>query len=80
MPHTYIIEHPTRGVLKEIDHDYDGTEIHKFAWSGQRGDPDTCMLFTNLQEAQKVYRRLPSKLKTACKIRYSAIGWKVIYP
>ena len=73
MKNRFIIEHPTRGTLKSIDHD--GT-LH-FSLTGSRNDPEKTWHFTSLESAQKVLETLPGKLQSKATIRSEAEHWEV---
>ena len=73
----FIIEHPTRGTLREMDHDWrDGKaiDIPRFSSTGTRNDPEKAMQFFTLQQAQSVLDRIVlkgSKSDQKCVIRRS---------
>ena len=68
----FIIESPTRGVLKERDAD-----SFKFSREGARNDPERAWHFFSLEAAQKVFEQMPEKLQKTCAIRSEEENWEV---
>lgn len=65
----FIIEHPTRGTLRDWEDDKPS-----FSWSGARNDPDRAKQYTNLNMAIRDHDRLMqlgNKNLKQCLIRRS---------
>lgn len=66
---TYIVEHPTRGVLKEMDGTdphFSPTMLRREAWQ-----------FPDFEGARKAIRKMPDSISAACHIRVSP-KWDVV--
>lgn len=70
----WIIEHPTRGVLKF----FVSSEEFGFSTHGMRGDPDNCELFYSHEHAIRVLHKLPDNVKYRCRIRYNRANWDIV--
>ena len=55
----YILEHPTRGVLKDLEWNDAGTKQGRFSPTGMRGD-ESCMRFTTVAVSY-THLTLPTK-------------------
>lgn len=63
----YIIEHPTRGVLKDLELTDSEEQRGRFGWALSRIEG---MSFYSLNEAQRAKSRIePERLRAACQIR-----------
>ena len=71
---TFIIEHPTRGVLKF----FVSPEEFGFSTTGQRNDPDKTRQFFSHGEAKRILDKLPDRVRRQCRIRSSAKNWEVV--
>jgi len=58
-----IIEHPTRGTLREFDQEFDGTVKARFSTSGMRNDPEKTMIFYSIVEAFEALEKIPTPAK-----------------
>jgi hypothetical protein len=72
----YIIEHPTRGVLRDIEHNDDGYLLGRFSWSAGRADAGV-LRYNNLSTAHDARASLPASVCDACAIRISET-WDVV--
>jgi hypothetical protein len=61
----YVIEHPSRGVLMEIDFDEKCLPKPRFSWSRPRTEG---WLFYSREQADKNFKRLPDKVRSKCTI------------
>jgi hypothetical protein len=83
MTRYYIIEHPTRGVLKEVELGLTRDEtVARFSLSGMRGDEGTVMCFS-AEEAVAIREQIPKRLADRCQVRVSPgpgneDGWEVV--
>lgn len=69
---THIIEHPTRGTLKF----FVSEEEYGFSTTGSRNDPEKTLQFFSLAEAQRVFNRLPPRVRIRAEIlRADEIGY-----
>lgn len=80
-PLYYIIEHPTRGVLKDLEETAAG-KVGRFSWSGMRTE---AMRFRSVKEAVKTLDRIDRS--DGCQIRKSFYdrkhymgSWPVVWP
>jgi hypothetical protein len=62
-----IIEHPTRGTLREWDGPPEDRSF-RFSWTGQRNDPDTAHHFHSMYDAQNVLNSMSDRLRASCRI------------
>lgn len=63
----YIIEHPTRGVLKNLDETESGNQIGRFTYAGSRMSG---MIFGSILSAANARAKVrPFKLQGECQIR-----------
>jgi hypothetical protein len=72
MNNRFIIESPTRGVLRERD-----VDSWRFSLEGSRNDPEKAWHFSSLAAAQKVFEQLPEKLQKTCVIRSEEENWEI---
>lgn len=66
----YILEHPTRGVLRDMEWNDAGTKQGRFSVNGMRGD-DSCMRFATPQQAEDARLKLSAPMQAATRIRCS---------
>ena len=66
----YILEHPTRGVLKDLEWNDAGTKQGRFSPTGMRGD-ESCMRFTTVGQAHDALMKLPLQVAAKTLIRCS---------
>lgn len=77
----FIIEHPTRGVVADIDYDF-GWKI-RFT-TADRTD-DKCVRYYSVHEAAAAFAKIPYRLRRKCKVlgAPSAYGgrseWMVVH-
>lgn len=65
----YILEHPRRGVLRDLE-ETDSGRTGRFSVEGKRGG-ENCMTFRTKLEAHKARLRLPTKVAGETQIRCS---------
>lgn len=84
----YIIEHPRRGVLKDLEYTDSGNQRGRFGWSIPRTKG---AIYYTLEEAIRAKSRIePQRLQDACQIRqeptdqevtsapYNSDLWKIV--
>lgn len=81
MPSLYfILEHPTRGVVKDWDFDdfVDGKPTYKFRFSAtaMRND-DVLLRFHNVREAYRVLDKMTPRLRKQTTVRRST-DWEAV--
>jgi hypothetical protein len=70
-----IIEHPTRGTLRP-DSEPGADEWH-WSSSGARNDPDKTWIFRTVDDARKVFARLPDRMRDQAQIRrHNSEAWR----
>lgn len=77
----YIVEHPTRGTLKELD--TDTTSGGRFSWSGQRSDAELAIQFPTVEAADRARDRLTDRIANECNIlrapvEKGEVEWEVV--
>ncbi len=71
----FIIEHPTRGCLKEWDADpysHGDGYTFRFQWSKPRNDPEAAHRFHTLRDAERILSLMPEALRHRCQILRSS--------
>jgi hypothetical protein len=83
----FIIEHPTRGVLKELESTESGNQFGRFTVEGSR---TSGLMFTTIGFAMEARAKIrPQRLQDGCQIRqeptdaelrgpYVGDAWKVV--
>lgn len=67
----FIIEHPSLGVLKDLE-ETDAGNVGRFSVEGMRGDPDSCAIFGNVAMANRARALItPRSKRLGCQIRSS---------
>lgn len=67
----FIIEHPTRGVLYELDWTDSEKQFGRFSWAGMRND-ERVLRFGSVEDALRAKGRIaPASLQVGCEIRGS---------
>ena len=62
-----IIEHPRRGVLRDLELDFDELKA-RFQWSGARNDPEKSKIYFSLKDAFRDYDQIPTPTRWECYI------------
>lgn len=66
----FIIEHPTQGVLKDLE-ETEGGKIGHFTWSGSRNDEEVMRFSTILDAANARCSITPLTRQAKCQVRRS---------
>ena len=64
-----IIEHPTRGTLRELEADWVKGEVvytPRFSREGMRNDPDRTKMYHSLSAAFKDHKQIPPNIRDRC--------------
>jgi hypothetical protein len=64
----FIIEHPRRGTLRSLEHDFNGDVKARFSTSGMRDDPEKTAIFPTASDAWLALRQIPTPTRHECKI------------
>lgn len=73
----FIIEHPTAGVLMDLE-ETEGGNTGRFSWTGLRGDDDN-MRFYDIRNAVRARRTItPASKQAKCQIRSNERNWPVV--
>ena len=73
MIHSIIIEHPTRGTLREWDGPPEDRSF-RFSWSGARNDPEKAHQLTSVNAAIIILNGMPDKLRASCRVMMRRSG------
>lgn len=78
----YIIEHPTRGTLRDMEFDTWPyvRATPTFSRTGSRSDPEATVQFLTLADAKTARNKIKdNKVVDACKIyRQTLTGWELV--
>lgn len=67
----FIIEHPTRGILKDLE-ETDSGRVGRFSESANRDDIEKIMCFFTITEAEEARARISDReIREGCDIRSS---------
>jgi hypothetical protein len=65
----FVIEHPTRGMFKELDYDpVDGKPVPRFSSAANRGD-DVVEKFFHTRQVRDILARFPVAIRERCECR-----------
>jgi len=64
----FIIEHPRRGTLRDLELDIDYQEKARFSLTGSRNDPEKTKIFYSLLEAFQTLEKIPSPTRYECSV------------
>ena len=72
----YIVEHPTRGTLRDLE-TTDAGRTGRFSHSGLRSDEDKAMRFNSITDAQVAIGKLKPSIAASCAVLESRAWQKV---